>query len=156
MSLSFDDRRTMEFQSSVEATERQKVIFIPTYQKFEPNRFPESEPEHADGIRHLLVALVDGAHLGQQLQGQHPRLGEVGHDADGDREEAGGMVHQPQASLLGLGTQLETQQTLVFIRQRFLEHRLVKSRNILIVVVIAAVVIAIVLLLCCSGYIGLG
>ena len=66
------------------------------------------------------------------------------------------MVHQPQASLLGLCTQLETQQTLVFIRQRFLEHRLVKSRNILIVVVIAAVVIAIVLLLCCSGYIGLG
>ena len=66
------------------------------------------------------------AHLGQQLQGKDSALAEVGHDADGDGEEAGGVVRQPHRALLCLCAQLQAEQTLVLISKSFLEDRLVK------------------------------
>ena len=62
------------------------------------------------------------AHLGQQLEGKNAALAKVGHDADGDGEETGGVVGQPHRALLGLRAQLQAEQTLVLVSKSFLEH----------------------------------
>ena len=69
------------------------------------------------------MSQINGAHLGQQLEGQHPGLAEVGHDTHRDSEEAGGMVHQPQAAILGLHTELQAEQALVLVSQGRLDTR---------------------------------
>ena len=89
------------------------------------------------------MALRVLAHLGQQLQRQHARLGEVGHHADRHREQAAGpirgqywgecpvstnesspgVVHQPQPALLRLAAELQTQQALVLVSQGRLDTR---------------------------------
>ena len=63
-----------------------------------------------------------GAHLGQQLQGKNSALAEVGHDADGDGEEAGGVVRQPHRAVLSLHAELQAEQALVLVGKSFLEH----------------------------------
>ena len=43
-------------------------------EEFEPDRFPEAEAQHGDGVRDLLVAVGHVAQAIQQLQRQNPRL----------------------------------------------------------------------------------
>ena len=43
-------------------------------EELEPDRFPEAEAQHRDGVRDLLVAVGHVAQAIQQLQRQNPRL----------------------------------------------------------------------------------
>ena len=42
----------------------------------------------------------DCSHGGEELEGEHPGLGEVGHDAHSDGEQATGVLHQSEPALL--------------------------------------------------------
>ena len=46
-------------------------------EEFEPDRFPEAEAQHGDGVRDLLVAVGHVAQAIQQLQRQNPRLAAI-------------------------------------------------------------------------------
>ena len=70
------------------------------------------------------MAVINGAHLGEELEGQHSRLAEVGHHTHRHREQTGVVLHQPQSALLGLHAELQAEQTLVLVRQRLLEDGL--------------------------------
>ena len=82
--------------------------FYFTDEELESDRFSKLKSEHAHAVCHVVVAARQGTQPGQQLQGQHSGLAEVGHDTDCHGEQARAVLQDLRGPLLRLCTELTT------------------------------------------------